>query len=303
VKAHARVWVSTACLRGDRALPHVLERYHAIGLEQVEISAPHPYLPLDELAALIARFQARGMRFIFHNYFPSPRESVVLNLTSADPGRRRLAWEIVANATALARRTGVPLYGVHPGYLRDGTADDRTGVFHFAGGTRTVDDCLAVITEDFKRFYGGLGVEGEDQRVFVALENLFPAEDGGATSIMCTLAEIRRVVEAYAGTNLGLLVDLAHLTIAANLLGFDRDEFLDELLAEHGDRVYEVHLSDNDGRRDLHHKLPAHGWSLDALRRFKRESRMGRAPLVCLEPRGLTETEILDNVDLVSACL
>jgi hypothetical protein len=30
---------------------------------------------------------------------------------------------------------------------------------------------------------------------------------------------------------------------------------------------------------------------------------MAAASLICLEPRGLTEAEILDNVELVSACL
>jgi sugar phosphate isomerase/epimerase len=301
--AHSRVWVSTACLKGDRALPHVLARYHAIGLTQIEISAPHPYMTLDELAALIGRYQAEGVRFIFHNYFPAPERSIILNLTSADRAKRDAAWTIVANAAALARRTGVPLYGVHPGYLRDGTANERTGMFDFAGGARSLDDCLDVITGDFRRFYTDLGLEAADRRVFLALENLFPDRDGSRTSIMCTLADIERIIAAYATTDLGILVDLAHLGISSALLGFDREEFLDHLLAAHGDRVYEVHLSDNDGRSDLHRKLGRDTWALGALHRFKSQTRMAAAPLMCLEPRGLTEAEILDNVELVSACL
>jgi sugar phosphate isomerase/epimerase len=301
--AHPRLWVSTACLKGDRALPHVLARYHAMGLRQIEISAPHPYMTLDELAALIDRYQAEGVRFIFHNYFPAPERSIILNLTSADRAKREAAWQIVANATALARRTGVPLYGVHPGYLRDGTANEQTGMFDFAGRARSLDDCLDVITGDFRRFYADLGLEAANARVFLALENLFPDRDGRPTSIMCTLDEIERVIAAYASTDLGILVDLAHLGISAGLLGFDREEFLDRLLAAHGDRVYEVHLSDNDGRADLHEKLSRETWALGALRRFKGQTRMGAAPLICLEPRGLTETEILDNVELVSASL
>lgn len=301
--AHPRVWVSTACLKGDRSLPHVLTRYHAMGLRQIEISAPHPYLTLDALTALIDRYQAEGVRFIFHNYFPSPERSIILNLTSADRTKRDAAWRIVANATELARRTGVPLYGVHPGYLRDGTANERTGMFDFAGGARSLDDCLEVITGEFRRFYTDLGFEAADRRVFLALENLFPDPDGSPQSIMCTLGEIERVIAAYATTDLGILVDLAHLGLSAGLLGFDREEFLDRLLADHGDRVYEVHLSDNDGRADLHHKLGRETWALGALRRFKGQTRMGTTPMICLEPRGLTETEILDNVELVSASL
>jgi len=300
---HPRVWVSTACLKGDRALPHVLARYHAMGLTQIEISAPHPYMPLDDLAALIGRYQAEGLRFIFHNYFPAPPRSIVLNLTSADPAKRAAAWKIVADATTLARRTGVPLYGVHPGYLRDGTANESTGMFDFAGRARTLEDCLDVITGDFRRFYTDLELDAPERRVFLALENLFPDRDGSLTSILCTLAEIERVIAAYATTDLGVLVDLAHLGIAAALLGFDREEFVDRLLADHGDRVYEVHLSDNDGRADLHRKLGRDTWGLGALRRFKGQTRMGAAPMICLEPRGLSEAEILDNVELVSASL
>jgi sugar phosphate isomerase/epimerase len=300
---HPRVWVSTACLTGDRALPHVLARYHAMGLTQVEISAPHPSMPLDELAALIGRYQADGMRFIFHNYFPAPPRSIILNLTSADRAKRDAAWKIVADATTLARRTGVPLYGVHPGYLRDGTANESTGMFDFAGRARTLEDCLDVITGDFRRFYTELGLEAPGGRVFLALENLFPDRDGSPTSILCTLGEIERVIAAYATTDLGVLVDLAHLGISSALLRFDREEFLDRLLAGHGDRVYEVHLSDNDGRADLHRKLGRDTWALGALRRFKGQTRMGAAPMICLEPRGLGETDILDNVELVSASL
>jgi sugar phosphate isomerase/epimerase len=300
---HPRVWVSTACLKGDRSLPHVLARYQAMGLTQVEISAPHPYMTLDDLATLIGRHQAEGMRFIFHNYFPAPERSIILNLTSAEPGKREAAWGIVANATGLARRTGVPLYGVHPGYLRDGTANERTGMFDFAGRARSLDDCLDVITGDFRRFYADLGLEAPEGQVYLALEKLFPDRDGSLTSIMCTLPEIERVIDAYATTDLGVLVDLAHLGIASALLGFDREEFLDGLLSAHADRVYEVHLSDNDGRADLHRKLGRDTWALGALRRFKGQTRMGVAPMICLEPRGLTEAEILDNVELVSASL
>ena len=66
----------------------------------------------------------------------------------------------------------------------------------------------------------------------------------------------------------GLLLDLGHLNISSNILGFNRNSFIDKYFTHFGDRV-EIHLSENGGVKDDHLALKKNSWQLDVIRSIK----------------------------------
>ncbi|PIQ85220.1 MAG: hypothetical protein COV74_09685 [Candidatus Omnitrophica bacterium CG11_big_fil_rev_8_21_14_0_20_45_26] len=303
-KPQNEIYVSTACLDSStRDLRHVIDVYQKMGIAHIEISAPHPYLSLQDLAKLIQSYQAEGVKFIFHNYFPAPEKSIVLNMISRDPLRYQASSSLIGNAVKLGRKTGVNLYCFHPGYLRDGS-ERQDGMFEFYGkddqGRRAG---LEYFMSTFPKFYHQLNVESNGQSFFIGLENLFPSPNGQDQSILCTADEFERVFESplFKESNIGILIDLAHLTIASSLYGFDRDDFLDRLISQYGDRIYEVHLSENDGRHDSHWTLRKDSWCLNVLKRFRQTGTRlhGELTKICIEPRKLNEQQIKDCYELV----
>ncbi len=287
---------------GDKSHARVLDTYIDLGIKRIELTGVHPHLSNAELEALVKRYQGAGVEFTFHNYFPPPPESIVLNFLAKDPVQKKQSTDLIANAIQMAKRTGVSLYAFHPGYYRNGKALP-SGHFEFDPSESSLSPGVAmeIFRTEFLQFYRSFEIDGPGQRHFLALENLFPAADGENTSFMCTFEEIRDLFESpgFKESNIGLLIDLGHLTISANILGFDRERVLHQILDLYGDRLYEVHLSENDGREDLHWRVRRDSWQLSMLPHFKGSgSRIGGTRF-CIESRGMKVEEVRDDFRMV----
>lgn len=304
----SRLYVSTACLSGDRGLERVLKEYRSAGLENVEISAPHLYVPIDELADMLVSFSSSGMGFIFHNYFPPPEDDFVFNPVSRSEDVLKRSRQLVRSAVGLAQKVGANLYSCHPGYLCDAFAA-KSGKFSFdENNAVSRDEGMEMLKSDFAPFCNALeGLAPEKGRVFMALENLFPPEKGENYSLLCTMDEISGLFDSpgVKDSDIGLLIDLGHLSVSSNIMGFDKIGFMDKAIEKYGDRIYEIHLSDNDGRSDLHDCIRESSWQLTALGRFRETgARLGASGTrICVESRGLKIGEIVKCRDMIKEAM
>lgn len=301
-----RIFVSTACLAGDKSHRRVIDSLRQIGIKQIELTGVHPHLPNDALVALVSEYQAQGIKFTFHNYFPPPPDSIVLNLLSKDAVQHEQSKQLISNAMHLSLKTSVFLYAFHPGYYRNGKALPN-GYFEFDKSERKLEpkEGMERFKQEFSALYRAFETDRKAQRNFVAVENLFPSPDGENDSFMCTYAEIEELIgsEEFRNTDLGLLIDLGHLTLAANHLGFDRDKELQKIISRFGDRIYEVHLSENDGKEDLHWRLKPDSWQLNALKYFKDTGSRSGGTIFCIESRGMTLEQIQSDYEMVRKTL
>jgi len=298
-----RLYISTASLKNNRDLSAVLKTYYDLGFRQIEISALHNYQSTEDLLNLIKSYQDQGVEFIYHNYFPRPQHDIVLNVLSQDRDNRQRSRNLIAEAVKLMELTGVDLYCFHPGYLGDPVVG-ANGMFDF-GNNKPWDAKSSVqdFQTDFMKFYEQLKIESPDQTIFLGIENLFPPPAGDNFSIFCSYPDIQEMFSALAleNSNMGILIDLGHLAISANILNFNRDAFLDEVIKDYGDRIYEVHLSENDRREDLHEKITEDSWQLAALERFENTGTRlkGKRTRFCIESRGLSPEELRKSYDIV----
>lgn len=295
---HPDIYVSTASVRAPRDLRGVLGRLRAVGIDRIELSAPHPHCPDAELLDLLFEHSASGADFILHNYFPAPAHEVVLNLASTREDIREQTRALVASAIAVADTIGAPLYACHAGYDAYAVCLDD-GCFRFT--ELDAAEAKQAREQMHSSISWALDLEPvRSGRVRFALENLFPPPPPEPNHCFaCTPEEIDELLRCFDG--LGLLLDLGHLDVAANWMGFDRDAALDRLLADHAARVFEVHLSGNDRKLDRHWPLAPSDWQLEALTRICTHS--GAEPVVTVEARDLSDAECAQQRDLVRSHL
>jgi len=295
------LYVSTACLKGDKSYNRVIEEFHNNGIDNIELTGVHPHLEDSALEGLIKGYKEKGINFTFHNYFPPPKKPMVLNYISTNPKVRKECKEIISSAISLAKRTGVKVYAFHPGYYREADVNPK-GYFDFLGERRkSFDYGFEVFKNDFVSFYKSLEIDNDQSEVCLGFENLFPNADGTNDSFMCNYDEISKIFKQAEkdNINLKLLIDLGHLAISSNIMGFDKYEFIEKIVKEFGHRIFEVHISENDGKNDLHNRIKENSWQLRALEIFKKLKNFKKI-IFTYESRGMSIEEIKNDVHLIN---
>ena len=79
---------------------------------------------------------------------------------------------------------------------------------------------------------------------------------------------------------------------------FDKDEFLKKIVDKYGDRIFEIHISENDGVRDLHSRIYKDSWQLKALGYFKKLPHFEKI-IFTYESRGMSIKEIKNDLQLI----
>ena len=122
---------------------------------------------------------------------------------------------------------------------------------------------------------------------------------------MCTFDEINKLFsfDKIKDLNLFLLLDLGHLAISSNLLNFNRYDFIEKCIDNYGDKILEIHISNNDEKRDLHSRITKDCWQLHCLKNFINTGPKPDNTIFTYESRGLTIEEIKYDCDLIKSNL
>jgi sugar phosphate isomerase/epimerase len=257
--------LSSSCWYGER-MEDFLAAAGEAGIRRIELSGGMDRAP--RTARELRPWLDEGFAFSVHNYYPPPTPEegghFILNIAATDRDLRGRSVAFAKRAMVLSAELGARMYSIHSGYVASMTLDPAGEHFVAApGGTadrREALDALARSVEELLEFGAGLGAGG------LALENQFPPAHGPNHSLMCDLADARWLAERFAGS-LHFLLDVAHASIAANVLGFNLDEYVDGLLAT--GMVAGLHVSGNGPRED-NHDLPDLGPTMAArLRRIR----------------------------------
>ena len=299
MKLEDKLFISTSCIQGKNNYEEAFNYILNANVYNIEISGNHIHLNNDNLIKLINNYKKKRTNFIFHNYFPVPRKELVMNLLSKNNEISQDSFDIINNALLIAEKTKSELYTFHPGYLRDATINSNNQ-FQFFGTKINIDDSINLYEKKFYNFFKN-SIFLQSNNISLGLENLFPNSDGSNDSFMCNLDEIKRIFELpfIKNSNIGILIDLGHLQISSNLLNFDKYKFLDNIIDLYGDKIYEVHISENDCVSDLHQRISSNSWQLEVLYMFNRTGHRNRSTVFTIESRNLSTEQIKCDYDLV----
>jgi len=253
----------------------------------VELSAPHPKQSVDKIKQIIKKYLNEGYNFTLHNYFPPPEKSFVLNIASDEKEVITDCKDLILKALDLSIEANAKVYGIHAGYLSKAKAKSD-GTFEFDENYSSYEKSL----QSSIKFINSISENFEKNKVKLLIENLFPSIARNS-SLFCSLDEINDLMQGVP-RSVGLLLDLGHLNISSNILNFNREEFLNNFLDKYSDRLYEIHISENNGIKDEHKALESNSWQFEALKKIAENQ--NKDLIYCLESRNANIEQVSSNL-------
>ena len=236
------VYISTTNLITSSSLLETLNIYHTAGIKAVELGSGHP--PFPKYAETLARFP---FEYSVHNFFPLTDPDHLINIASQNPQQLNKTKEIAQNAISLCSLIGGKFYGIHAGYRTD--LDARSLGDKLSANQINYDDsAFSTMVETTQE----LCDYAADKKITVVVENhvLAPfnlVDDQNQFLFLCSAEEIAEFARSVERDNFGMLIDVAHLKVTANTLGFDKFQFIESISSW----IKLFHLSENNGQSDL----------------------------------------------------
>lgn len=284
----SNVYISTACLAGGSDVFRVLDAYAAAGLKNVELGATLSYREGLETE----RFKSYSFNFIIHNYFPPPRERIIVNLASQDAAILQCSRQQIKRSIDFSYALGLDFFSVHAGFRIEPNEDFR---FDLNGPVVPYEPAFDTFVESVK----AINAYAQAKGIRIAIENHgMPERDlsqgRNLAYMLCEAWEFERLWSAVPSVNVGMLLDLGHLKVAAQSLCFDKEDFIDRVKKH----VFSIHVHDNNGMADEHKEVVEGSWCLDVLGRG-----CFAGAKVVTESRGLSVNQIVAQVRLLEKAL
>ncbi len=255
----------------QQAATEAVRELAGYGFEHIELTGGTSHDLYDQ-QGLLDLARENDLSLLVHNYFPPQAEDFVLNTGTGDPDQQQMLVNLVDQAVSLSQALGQSHYSMHAGYATE-LAPELDAESIFVRGQPAENawgNMVEAVTSLAKRL---------PENFRLAVENAFPAYDGSPLSLLASPEQIFDFLNlADDLPSLGLLLDLGHLAVSADILCFDRWDFLDRLVSSHAHQIFEVHLSKAVDGRDTHSmNSPA-----DPETAFLREvqDEIGHAPIV-----------------------
>ncbi len=232
------------------------------GITRLELSSGLRYS--EDLMEVVSS-NKETLNFLVHNYFPPPPEPFVLNLAADDPMQLEQSRGHCKRAIDLTVELGGGVYTVHSGFAFRASPEmlGREGLNY---SLIPMERAKAIFEKSLRvivRYARSQGVMILIENNVISSRNLIQGEN--LLGLGVTAADLIEILEEVGSPSLGLLIDVGHLKVSANTLGFDRLKFI-ERLKEH---IKAFHLSDNNGLQDQNLPFEDDVWFLPILKGFR----------------------------------
>jgi sugar phosphate isomerase/epimerase len=244
------IFISTGGISAKSAAETATDLYQN-GIPAVELSGGAYSATYEtDLLAL-----SKDLVFQVHNYFPPPAQPFVFNLASSDLALTERSVQHVREAMRLAVALGRPVYSFHAGFRINprvaelGQPLSRHGLRDRASAFEQFAEKVLLLAEEARR-------EGLTLLVENNVLNAVNRATFGEDPLLLTHPDEIVSFMGRMPSNVGLLLDVAHLKVSARSLGFDP-------VAAHAQVkpwIRGYHLSDNDGTADTNERVTADSW-------------------------------------------
>lgn len=249
---HDFLYISTSAIR-TKDIVEAVNQLSGI-TKNIELSGGCAY-DKDLLKKLIELKQQKDINFLVHGYFPPPQEHFVLNFADTDRKTREFIRETINYVKCL----DVSYYSIHAGFRKVFTFDaDRELLYEESNNKKVF--VLENIADNIRWFIEEFPYKK------IAIENLYPNNNDKECGFLMHINEIVMMLENF--TKIYLLLDLGHLKVSSNLLGFNYLNAVNLIFENYGDRVIEIHLSENDALHDKHFLVQSNSIQYMVLKRY-----------------------------------
>ncbi|MEM6904137.1 MAG: TIM barrel protein, partial [Pseudomonadota bacterium] len=263
MSTHARSYVSSYGF-GLKSVDQILQQAAMLGLKDIEWTAGTERV--GNLDTVLPAACDQGFNFLTHNYFPPPETPFVLNTSAAESQDQQVLMDFVEQGLTLAQLVGAPCHSVHAGFAFSVSPDALGNGLSLAEQARKAPMDREQAVEQMVDNCQVLADRAADLDLALLIENnvLAPelyGELGYNPLLGVTADELLTIISAINRPNVGLLLDVAHLKVSGQTLGFDCIDAIERLAPV----MHALHLSDNDGSRDNNRPFDQDAWFMPLL--------------------------------------
>ena len=216
------------------------------GFTNIELSGGTEYYEgfEDDLLVLKKNY---SLNYQCHNYFPPPKNHLVLNLASLNQQTFDSSFNHLKEAISLSERLEAKNFGFHAGFFIDIRLSEI--------GKKLTKDNLFNKNESISKFcYAFELLQKIDNNINLYVENnVFSKSNSeayhGENPFMMTNFKAYKSLKEKIDFN--LLLDVAHLKVSVKTLGLNWKEEFNNMMNH---STY-IHISDNDSLHDLNNRL------------------------------------------------
>lgn len=248
-----------------------MDELSGLGFKRIELTGNFKYCP--DIGSEIQRVKfEKKLDFLFHNYLPFFKDEFVLNLASGDPYIELQSLNLIKHSITLLKEMKVELFTIHPGFRNDLLPEKKDGCFIIKTGPSFSKD-------NFYKNCNYILNNFVDGSFNIAFENFFPLKIDDPFSFISTPEDIEFFLNYFEkNKNVGILLDLGHINISSKTLNYDKFSFLKKIFKKYGEKIFEIHLSGNNGVNDLHELTLEDSWQVKFIMEYR--EKLKNTPIV-----------------------
>ena len=243
------IFLSTTCFNKN-SLDEIIKISRSNGIKNLEVSGGLQYIDEKKLVDLFEK--NNDINFRFHNYFPIPKNSFVINLASEKTAENSI--NNILKGIKFASKYGKKIFSFHAGLRFDPIASSL-GKKQIKYKIINSDVSYKILEKSIDRI-----IKKKIEDTIVCIENnvvekknFTPGNNKYIFSDLTDSDFINRLIKDY---NIKILLDVAHLKVSSKTLKFDPHEFIDK----YQDSIFIAHLSDNNSIKDDGNILKKESW-------------------------------------------
>lgn len=214
----------------------------------------------DDLETII-KLKKNNINFQPHNYFPTQESPFVLNLASLNEDISEHSLRHCEKAIELSSKLGQKYFSVHAGFLMDPNVNEL-GKTITKRALNNKDQATAKFIKNINHL---IDISDRYQIRILIENNVLNKENGEEFQqnplLMVEPKECLQIMGSFS-KKVGMLLDVAHLKVSANTLGFSPDK----IFADCDDFIEGYHLSDNNGLVDENKPFTESSWFWEYLK-------------------------------------
>lgn len=279
------IYVSSACIKKSR-ISDVIKEYVQCGIKNIELSGGTEYY--DELVNDLSFMKEKyNLNYVFHAYFPPPKEDFVINLASCNDVIYEKSINHYLNCIEIMKQVGCNVLSIHAGFFVE-IKTDEIGKNVSKAVIYNKKDAI----ERFCKAYEKIKKECDKNQIFLYLENnvLSAANyEAFGSKDLLMMTNYETFIELKQMLDFELLLDLGHLHVSANTLGLDFQRECNMFVPY----AKWIHISDNNGIVDEHEPLHANSFIVQSYKKI-----FNTGVDITLETSGNLE-DVLKSIDMI----
>ncbi len=243
------IFLSTTCFNED-SLEEIIKISRNNGITDLEISGGLEFIDEKKLVELFE--ENIDINFRFHNYFPIPKNSFVINLASEKTAKNSI--DNILKGIKFASQYGKKIFSFHAGLRFDpivsslGKEQLKYKILNSDISYKILEMSIdKIIKEKLKDTTICIENNVVEKKNFNQESNMYIFSDLTDSDF------IKNLIKTY---NIKVLLDVAHLKVSSKTLKFNPYKFIDEYY----DSICIAHLSDNNSINDDGSILKKESW-------------------------------------------